>query len=231
MPQALTTDLLTLRKGRPDARCIAGEQALGVRRRTDGQRCPIHTQRPDRELSTTMSSSMMLAPRLSLHADPVAGHSVQMTLFQRARWNLGVLAEMAKPGHMGLAPIFDDDGQVIDFTWREASPTSTLAFGCAGEYLVGRRLKQVLVECAKDASVFASYRTVFLQQRAQVLRVDGQDGVAVHRISPLPCGLTVRVTSVGAMDRVLAARRAVRRVESLRQHRLLDQMPGRPGTT
>jgi hypothetical protein len=70
---------------------------------------------------------------------------------------------MAKPGHMGLAPMFDDGGQVIDFTWREASPTSTLAFGCAGEDSVGRMLKQVLVECAMDASVFASYRTVLLR--------------------------------------------------------------------
>jgi hypothetical protein len=110
-----------------------------------------------------MSSSITHAPRSSPHPDPAAGHSGQMTLLQRARWNLGVLVEMAKPGHMGLAPMFDDGGQVIDFTWREASPTSTLAFGCAGEDSVGRMLKQVLVECAMDASVFASYRTVLLR--------------------------------------------------------------------
>ena len=110
-------------------------------------------------------------------------------------------------------------------------PPPALAFGCAGEDLVGRMLKQVLAECAMDAAVFAGYRTVFLRQLAQVLRVDGKDGVAVHYISPLPCSLTVQVTCVAAIGRVLAAQRAVREVESIGQRRPLDKMRGRPETT
>lgn len=114
---------------------------------------------------------------------------------------------------MAFAPVFDDGGELIDFTWLEASPTSTLALGCAGEDLVGRALKQVLVECSMDASVFASYRAVFLQKQAKVLRVDGPDGVTVHSISPLPAGLAVEVTCVAAMGRVLAAQLTMRALE------------------
>ncbi len=110
---------------------------------------------------------------------------------------------------MALAPVWGDAGDVIDFIWREASPTATLAFGCAGEDWVGRMLKQVLVECAMDASLFARYRTAFLQARAEVFRVDGKEGVTVHSVSPLPASLSVEVTCVAAMDRLLAAQRAV----------------------
>ena len=136
-----------------------------------------------------------------------------MNLLNQARWNLSVLMELAQPGHMALAPVFDGGGEVIDFTWQEASPTATLALGCAGEDLVGCALKQVLGQCAIDASVFDRYRAVFLQQQAQSLRVDGKDGFTVHGISPLPAGLTVEVTSVAAMDRMLAAQLALRELE------------------
>jgi hypothetical protein len=136
-----------------------------------------------------------------------------MTLLNQARWNLAVLSELAEPGHMALAPVFDGGCEVVDFTWQKASPTATLALGCAGEDLVGRALKQVLRKCAMDASVFDSYRAVFLQQQAQVLRVDGPDGVTVHSISALPTGLIVDVTRVAAMDRALAAQRAVGELE------------------
>jgi hypothetical protein len=156
-----------------------------------------------------MNSSTTNTTRLSPQPNPAAAHRERMTLLDRAKWNLAVLGELAQPGHMALAAVFDDAGQVIDFTWQEASPTATLALGCAGEDLVGRALKQVLVECAIDASVFDSYRTVFLQQRAETLRVDGPDGVTLHAISPLPDGLTVEVTCIAAMDRVLAAQQAV----------------------
>jgi len=114
---------------------------------------------------------------------------------------------------MALTPVLDDGGQVVDFTWQKASPTSTLALGCAGEDLVGHTLKQVLAECAMDASVFDSYRAVFLQQQARVVRVDGPDGVTVHSISALPTGLIVEVTRVAVMDRALAAQRAVGELE------------------
>ena len=61
--------------------------------------------------------------------------------------------------------------------------------------------------------VFDSYRTVFLQKRAQVLPVDCKDWSTVHCISPLLSGLAVKVTCNAAMDRVLAAQLLVRRLE------------------
>lgn len=157
-----------------------------------------------------MSSSTTHASRLSPQPELTAALAERLTLLQRARWNLAVLVELAQPGHMALAPVFDDGGEVIDFAWQEASPTATLALGCAGEDLVGHKLKQVLVACAMDVSVFATYRTVFLQQRAETLRIDGQDGITEHAISPLPGSLTVEVTRVAAMDRARAAQQAVR---------------------
>lgn len=136
-----------------------------------------------------------------------------MTALSQARWRLGVLTELAQPGHMALAPVLADGGEVIDFIWRQASPTSTLALGCAGEELVGCQLKQVLSRCAIDGSVFEGYRAVFLQQQAQTLRIEGKDGVTVHRISPMPAGLTVEVLCVAAMNRMLAAQQAMRERE------------------
>ena len=140
-------------------------------------------------------------------------HHKPVTLLNQAKWRLSVLTELAQPGHMALVPLLGDGGEVIDFIWSQASPTCTLAMGCAGEDLVGCQLKQVLVKCAIDASVFDSYRTVFLQQQAQVLRVEGKDGVTVHCISPLPTGLSVEVSCVAAMDRMLAAQLAIRERE------------------
>ena len=160
-----------------------------------------------------MNSSTMHVRRPSPQPRPVAAHAERVAQLGQARWDLAVLVELAQPGHMALAPVFDEDGQVIDFVWREASPTSTLALGCAGKDLVGRTLKQVLVECAIDTSLFTRYRAVFLQKRAQVLRVDGEDGVTVHAISPLPDGLTVEVTRIAAMNRVLAAQQTVQGLE------------------
>ncbi|MFT5933384.1 MAG: hypothetical protein ACI83N_000748 [Hydrogenophaga sp.] len=155
----------------------------------------------------------MHTPHPSPNPIPATAHRGPMTLLSQARWRLGVLTELAQPGHMALAPVLDDGGEVIDFTWRQASPTSTLALGCAGEDLVGCKLTQVLGKCAIDASVFDSYRAVFLQQQAQTLRVEGKDGVTVHCISPLPAGLNVEVSSVAAMDRMLAAQQAMRERE------------------
>lgn len=155
----------------------------------------------------------MSTPHPSPHPILATAQHKPMTLLNQARWHLCVLTELAQPGHMALAPVLDDGGDVIDFTWRQASPTSTLALGCAGEDLVGCKLKQVLDKCAIDASVFDSYRAVFLQQQAQILRVESKDGVTVHCISPLPAGLTVEVSCVAAMDRVLAAQLAIRERE------------------
>jgi len=160
-----------------------------------------------------MNTSTMHTPQPSPHPSLAAAHAKRATRLGRARWDLAVLVELAEPGHMALTPVLDDGGQVVDFTWQKASPTSTLALGCAGEDLVGHTLKQVLAECAMDASVFDSYRAVFLQQQARVVRVDGPDGVTVHSISALPTGLIVEVTRVAVMDRALAAQRAVGELE------------------
>lgn len=162
----------------------------------------------------TTSPSTMHTPRPSPQPDPRAEYAERMTLLRRAKWHLGVLEELAQPGHMALAAVWGDGGgEVIDFTWQAASPTATLALGCAGEDLVGRRLRPVLVACGVDAQVFATYRAVLLEQRAQTLGVDGQDGLTVHAVSPLPGGLSVEMTRVAALERVLAAQQAVRALE------------------
>lgn len=163
----------------------------------------------------TTSPSTMHTPRPSPQSCPRAEYSERMTLLRRAKWHLGVLEELAQPGQMALAAVWGEGGggEVIDFTWQAASPTATLALGCAGEDLVGRRLRPVLVACGVDARVFATYRAVLLEQRAQTLGVDGQDGLTVHAVSPLPGGLSVEVTRVAALQRVLAAQEAVRALE------------------
>lgn len=160
-----------------------------------------------------MNASTMNTPLLILQPGLMAACSERMTRLDQAKWHLAVLMELAQPGHITLAAVFDSLGQVIDFTCQEVSPTATLALGCAGDDLVGRTLKQVLVECEMDASVFAAYQTVFLQQQAQILRVDGPDGVTVHCISLLPAGLSVEISCVAAMDRMLAAHQTMRELE------------------
>ena len=137
-----------------------------------------------------------------------------MNPLQRARWQLAVLVELAEPGHMHLRPVLDDCRDVLDFTWLEASPTSTRAFGCAGEDLVGRSLRQVLADCEMDPSVVVAYRLAFLEQRSRVAHIDGKDGMVLHQISSSRWGVTVKVTSQTAVERVLSAELVARQLES-----------------
>ena len=132
---------------------------------------------------------------------------------QRARWQLAVLSELAQPGFMHLAPVLDESRDVLDFRWLEASPTSTRALGCAGKDLVGRSLKQVLAECGMRLSMMAAYRSAFLEQCSRVERVESEDGMALHQISPSPRELTVKVINQAAVERVLEAQRVVSLLE------------------
>ena len=126
-----------------------------------------------------------------------------MNALQRARWQLAILSELAQPGFMQLAPVLEEGGDVLDFRWLEASPTSTRALECAGKDLVGRSLKQVLAECGIRPSIMAAYRSAFLDRCSRVERVEGKDGMALHKISPSPWGMTVKVTNQAAVERVL----------------------------
>lgn len=137
-----------------------------------------------------------------------------MKPLQRARWQLAVLSELAKVGFMHLAPVLDESGDVLDFRWLEASPTSTRALGCAGKDLVGRSLKQVLAECGNRLSIMAACRSAFLEQRSRFEHVEGKDEIALYQISPSPGELTIKVTSQAAVERVLSAQRVVRQLES-----------------
>jgi hypothetical protein len=133
---------------------------------------------------------------------------------QRARWQLAVLGELAKPGFMHLAPVLDESGDVLDFRWLEASPTSTRALGCTGEDLVGRSLKQVLAECGIRLSLMDACRSAFLEQCSRVVHVEGNDGMALHQTSPSRWELTIKVTNQAAVERVLSAQNALSQLES-----------------
>ena len=137
-----------------------------------------------------------------------------MNPLQRAKWQLAVLSELAKVGSMRLAPVLDESRDVLDFRWLAASPTSTQALGCAGEDLVGRSLKLVLVECGIRPSLMVACRSAFLQQCSRVEHVEGKDGMALHHISPSPWELTIKVTNQAAVERVLSAQRVLSQLES-----------------
>ena len=122
-----------------------------------------------------------------------------MNPLQRAKWQLAVLGELAQPGFMHLAPVLDERRDVLDFTWSEASPTSTRALGCAGKDLVGRSLKQVLAECGIRLSIMAACRSAFLEQCSRVEHVEGKDGMVVCRISPSPWEVTIKLTNQAAV--------------------------------
>ena len=57
---------------------------------------------------------------------------------------------------MLLAPVRDERRDVLDFRWLEAMPTSTLALGCAGRYLVGRSLDDGHLPICLPRAVFTS---------------------------------------------------------------------------
>jgi len=137
-----------------------------------------------------------------------------MNPWQRAKWQLAVLSELAQPGFMRLAPVLDESRDVLDFRWLEASPTSTQAFGCAGIDLLGRSLKQVLAECRIRLSILAACRSAFLEQCSRVEHVEGKHGMALHQISPSRWELTIKVTNQGAVERVLSAQRGLSQLES-----------------
>lgn len=137
-----------------------------------------------------------------------------MNPLQRAKWQLAVLAELAQPGFMHLAPVLDESRDVRDFTWLEASPTLTRALGCAGEDLAGRMLKQVLVECGIHLSMVAACRSAFIDQCSRVELVEGKDGMMVCQISPSRREVTIKVTSRAAVERVLSAQQVLSQLES-----------------
>ena len=137
-----------------------------------------------------------------------------MNPLQRARWQLAVLSELARPGFMHLAPVLDESRDVLDFRWLEASPTSTQALGCSAKDLVGRSLKQVLAECGIRLSLMAACRSAFLEQCSRVEHVEGKDGMALHQISPSRWELTIKVTNQAAVERVLSAQRVLSQFES-----------------
>lgn len=139
---------------------------------------------------------------------------------QRAKWQLAVLGELAQPGFMRLAPVLDGSRDVLDFTWLEASPTSTRALGCGGKDLVGRSLKQVLAECGICLSLMAACRSAFLEQCSRVEYVEGKDGMALHQISPSRWELTIKVINQAAVERVLSAQRVLSQLESRDQYPL-----------
>ena len=105
-------------------------------------------------------------------------------------------------------------GDVLDFRWLEALPTSTLALGCTGRYLVGRSLKQVLAEYGVRPSIMAACRSAFLGQCSRVEHVEGKDGMALHQISPSRWELSIKVTNQAAVERVLSAQRVLSQLES-----------------
>ena len=137
-----------------------------------------------------------------------------MNPLQRARWQLAVRSELAQTGSMRLAPVLDESKDVLDFTWLEASLTSTQAFGCVGKDLVGRSLKQVLADCGIRLSILAACRSAFLEQCSRVEHVEGKDGMALHQISPSRWELTIKVTNEAAVERVLSAQRVLSQLES-----------------
>ena len=143
-----------------------------------------------------------------------------MNPLQRAKWRLAVLGELAQPGFMRLAPVLDGSRDVLDFTWLEASPTSTRALGCAGRDLVGRSLKQVLAEYGVRPSMMAACRSAFLGQCSRVEHVEGKDGMALHQISPSSWELSIAVTNQAAVERVLSAQRVLSQLESKDQYSL-----------
>ena len=143
-----------------------------------------------------------------------------MNPLQRAKWQLAVRGELAQPGFMRLAPVFDGSRDVLDFTWLEASPTSTRALGCAGRDLVGRSLKQVLAEYGVRPSMMAACRSAFLGQCSRVEHVEGKDGMALHQISPSSWELSIAVTNQAAVERVLSAQRVLSQLESKDQYPL-----------
>ena len=137
-----------------------------------------------------------------------------MNSLQRAKWQLAVLAELAQPGFMHLAPVLDESKDVLDFTCLKASPTSTRVLGFAGEDLVGRMLKQVLVECGIHLSMVAACRSAFIDQCSRVEHVEGKDGMMVCQISPSRREMTIKVTSRAAVERVLSAQQVLSQLES-----------------
>ena len=143
-----------------------------------------------------------------------------MNPLQRAKWQLAVLGELAQPGFMRLAPVLGGSKDVLDFRWLEASPTSTRALGCEGKDLAGRSLKQVLAECGICLSIMAACRSAFLGQCSRVEHVEGEDGMALHQISPSRWELSIRVTNQAAVERVLSAQRVLSQLESTDQYPL-----------
>ena len=137
----------------------------------------------------------------------------QLGPLRRAKWNLAVLAELAAPCQMELAPVRDPQGRLVDFQWRSADPLAALTLGLPGTELSGQSLLRLLWRKALGATLFQTYELAVRRDQAQVIRLRVGDWSGMHRVRPTEHGITVVLTSSSAVLKVIAAQRALQALE------------------
>ncbi len=164
---------------------------------------------------TASSERDTLLPLAFGKARPTGAPAKALSMLQRAQWQLGVLSELAQPGHMELSPVRNRSGRVLDFEWRQSDPVATLTFGCAGEDMFGRRLRESFAGTPLVFPLFATFLRTLLSRRPQFVRVEAGDQSGMHHARPSSQGIKVIVTSMAAVERVIAAQIALRALEGL----------------
>lgn len=135
-------------------------------------------------------------------------------LRRRAQWQLAVLTERAEPAFMQLASIRDARLNIVDFEWSSATAVVAAMLDRADVDLVGKRLRDVLLDHPEGQAVFEVYRQVATDWSGLTVmtaRLDAEaDLLVIHTVAACRAGLLVSLTNPSAIRRLEAAQVALR---------------------
>lgn len=135
-------------------------------------------------------------------------------LRRRAQWQLAVLTERAEPAFMQLASIRDARLNIVDFEWSSATAVVAAMLDRADVDLVGKRLRDVLLDHPEGQAVFEVYRQVatdWSSLTVMTARLDAEaDLLVIHTVAACRAGLLVSLTNPSAIRRLEAAQVALR---------------------
>lgn len=156
----------------------------------------------------------MTSPDHHLPAPPDAG----LSTLARARWRHAVLAELAEPGYIDLAPVRDPQSKIVDFSTTQVSPAAAKLLGIDDERRGPRLLAAIACAESRRHVVEACRRVASDGGDVAVIAgsSDGQlDSIVIHKVFGSTTSVSVGLTCPTAMARLRSAEHALHALDPL----------------
>ncbi len=134
----------------------------------------------------------------------------------RSRWRHAVLAELAEPGYIDLAPVRDHQARIVDFATTEVSPAAAMLLGLDGEPPAARLL--AAIPCAESRRhVVDACRRVASDGRDVAVTARSNEGpldsIVLQKVFGSTTSVSVGLTCPTAMARLRSAEHALRALD------------------